>query len=355
MSLSKDASKEQVEITTTVTEVDIYEKRSKKRACVAFVKKWWWALLIAQAVILLVSIPPLFLVGIPRIIQHKVDAAVLTVDGISVLNSRTDAVTISINSSVSSSNSIHATIDAFTAIMYLEDQLPHTPFATLQMPQTETGLSIVNITQELSTVGETAQAYLDYNAALLWNETVRMTVKGETYVHVKGLKAAKVNFEKTVTLPGLNGFKGLHVTSAEIATKGDSRGDNFHGFVDIPNASILTLEIGNATFANNLNGTRIGTLFIDNMFLQPGINNLSIRANITQAPVLLAVTSLPYCQTGILPFELFGESVVNHGQSLPYFAHALSLHAQISEVDVGTALQKTLGTKIATCPKTKSG
>lgn len=355
MSLSKDASKEQVEITTTATEVEVFEERPKRGKFITFVRKWWWALLIAQAVILLVSLPPLFLVGIPRIIQHKVDAAVLTVDGISALNTRTDAITLSINSSVSSSNSIHATIDAFTAVMYLEDQLPHTPFATLQMPQTETGLSIVNITQEISTVGDTAQAFLDYNAALLWNETIRMTVKGETYVRVKGLKATKVNFQKTVTLPGINGFKGLKVTSADITTTGDSRGDNFHGFVDIPNASILTLEIGNASFANNLNGTRIGTLFIDNMLLYPGINNLSIRANITQAPVLLAVTSLPYCQTGILPFELFGETVVNHGQSLPYFAHALSLHAQLSEVDVGTALQKTLGTKIATCPKSKSG
>jgi len=70
------------------------------------------------------------------------------------------------------------------------------------MPETHTGESIVNITQELSTVGETAQAYIDYNAALLLNESIRMTVKGDTYVRVKGLKATKVNFEKTVTLAG---------------------------------------------------------------------------------------------------------------------------------------------------------
>jgi hypothetical protein len=91
------------------------------------------------------------------------------------------------------------------------------------------------------------------------------------------------------------------------------------------------------------------------MVLYPGVNNLSVRANITQTPVLLAVTTLPYCQTGILPFELVGESVVNKGQPLPYFAHALSLNPQVTEIDVGTALAKTLGTKIAVCPKAKSG
>jgi hypothetical protein len=151
-------------------------------------------------------------------------------------------------------------------------------------------------------------------------------------------------------IPGLNGFKGLVVTSANITIQGDSLGDNFHGYVDIPNPSILTLEIGNATFANLLNGTKIGTLFIDDMFLYPGVNNLSVRANITQAPVISAITTLPYCKTGIVPFELLGESVINKGQPLPYFATALSLDPQLTEIDVGSALKQTLGTNVASCP-----
>lgn len=133
-------------------------------------------------------------------IQKKVDDSVLTIQGISVSNSRTDAVTISINSTVTSSDSIHATIDGFTAEMYLEDKLPHTAFATLEMPETNTGVSIVNITQEIDTAS--SQEYIDFNAWYMLNETLRITVKGETHVRVKGLKATKVNFEQTVTLIG---------------------------------------------------------------------------------------------------------------------------------------------------------
>lgn len=107
---------------------------------------------------------------------------------------------ISINSSVSSSDSIPATIDGFSAQMYLEDKLPHTPFATLEMPETKTGLALVNTTQEIS--GTSLQPFIDFNSWYLWNESFPVTVEGETHVHVKGLKATKVSFKKTVTLKG---------------------------------------------------------------------------------------------------------------------------------------------------------
>lgn len=289
------------------------------------------------------------LVGFPRIIQDKVNSSTLSIDGISVTNTKTDTVLVSINSSVSSSNSIPAVIDGFDAIMYLEDKLPHTPIMTLKMPETKTGLAIVNISQEIS--GASKQPFIDFNSWYLWNSSLAVTIEGETLVHVKGLKAAKVTFKKTVTLVGVNGFVGLNVTQAVINTTSDDRGDNFHGFADIPNPSILTFEVGNVTFGNYFNQSKIGTLFIDDMYIRPGVNNVSVRANISQIPVVEAVQAQPYCNDGILPFDLLGESVINHGQSLPYFAEALALHAQSTKVRVGAAL-KVAGLDIAHCKTT---
>lgn len=323
----------------------VEKPRGKFRSCL---RKWWWAILIVFAICVLVIILPIVFVAIPKIIQHKVDSSVLTIDGISVTQTKTNTVLISINSSVSSSDSIHATIDGFDAKMYLEDKHPHETFATLRMPETETGISLVNVTQEIT--GAALQPFIDFNSWYLWNESFPVTVEGETHVNVKGLRPTKVTFKKTITLKGINGFKGLEVTKAHVALQADENGDNFHGFADIPNVSILTLEVGNATFGNYLDGKRIGGLFIDDMFIVPGINNVSVRANITQAPVLLAVASEPYCHTGIIPFGLKGESVINHGQPLPYFAESLALHEQMTEIDIGTALEETLGAKVAVCP-----
>lgn len=282
---------------------------------------------------------PSVLVGFPRIIQDKVNASVLSIDGISVTNTKTNTVQVSINSSVSSSNSIPAVVEGFDAIMYLEDKLPHTPIMTLKMPETKTGMALVNITQEIN--GTANQPFIDFNSWYLWNESFPITVEGDTLVHVKGLKPAKVHFKKTVTLKGINGFKGLTVTHANVSLSAadDPQGNNFHGFADIPNPSILTFEVGNATFINYFNKTDIGTLFIDDMFIRPGVNNVSVRATIEQGAVITALTSQPYCKDGILPFDLMGKSVLNHGQNLPYFAQALALHPQSVTIGVGAALK----------------
>lgn len=291
---------------------------------------------------------PSVFVGFPRIIQSKVNHSTLSIDGISVTNTKSNTVLVSINSSVSSSNSIPAVVDGFDAKMYLEDKLPHTSIMTLKMPETKTGLAIVNITQEIT--GANLQPFIDFNSWYLWNSSLSVTIEGETQVHVKGLRATKVTFKKTVELTGINGFKGLEVTKANITLSNDARGNNFRGFADIPNPSILTFEVGNATFGNYFNNSKIGTLYIDDMFIRPGINNVSVRATIEQAPVLAALTQQPYCKNGVLPFELIGESVVNHGEQLAYFKEPLSLYAQKTEIGVGAALQETLGTNLAQCP-----
>ncbi|OBT68424.1 hypothetical protein VE03_02844 [Pseudogymnoascus sp. 23342-1-I1] len=316
-----------------------------------FVRKWWWAICIVLAIGALVVILPLVLVGFPRIIQDKVNSSTLTVDGISVTNTKTDTVLISINSSVSSSNSIPAVIDGFDAIMYLEDKLPHTSIMTLKMPETKTGLALVNVSQEIS--GANLQPFIDFNSWYLWNSSLLVTIEGETLVHVKGLKAAKVTFKKTVNLTGINGFEGLEVTKANITLTTDALGNNFRGFANIPNPSALTFEVGNATFANYFNKTRIGTLYIDDMFIRPGVNNVSVRATIEQEPVLTALGQEPYCKDGVLPFDLLGTSVVNNGEKLAYFADALALHVQTTEIGVGAALEETLGTNLAVCPAAK--
>lgn len=46
-----------------------------------------------------------------------------------------------------------------------------------------------------------------------------------------------------LTLIGVNQFKGLDVTDTSISLQPDEKGDNFHGWVNIPNPSILEVEI----------------------------------------------------------------------------------------------------------------
>jgi len=323
-----------------------YEEKGRRRGFVRFLRKWWWLLLIIIGIIVVVVVPPVVLVAIPNYIQRQINKSQLSVDGIAITQTQTSSVWTAINSTIRTSTSTKASIEGFNASLYLEDKLPHTPFAYLQMPETSSKkVQAVNISQHLDLFD--AQAYTDFNTWYLLNESFRMTIAGETYVHVSGLKKTKVNYKKTVTLIGLNGFAGLNVTSSSASLTPDSNGDNLHGFVSIPNPSVLTLEIGNATFNTLFNDSSIGLATIPNMYLIPGDNSLPIRANVSQLAVLSAVTSEPYCANGTLPLQFVGESVINHGQYLSYFEQGLSEHKQPVTINATADLDAALGTKLS--------
>jgi hypothetical protein len=145
---------------------------------------------------------PRLLVGVPKIAQQKLDEAELSFDGLIATDTQTQNLTMSINSTIRTDGSVHAEIDAFPGDMYLEDYEPHTPFATLNFPPTTAdALQTVNVTQFLPI--ENLEALTRFNTWLLANETFRVTVKGDTHVHVRGIsRAYPVTFKKTITMDG---------------------------------------------------------------------------------------------------------------------------------------------------------
>jgi len=281
---------------------------------------------------------PIIFVAAPKIVRNQINNAKLTVQGMAVTSTQTDSVHVSINSTITSSSSHSATIDGFNASLYLEDKLPHTPFLFLQMPQIHSHkVSTVNVSQTVTNFDE--QAFADYNSWYLLNDTFRVTIDGWTHVHVSGLPSTKVHFQKTVNLTGLNSFTGVNITSSKVSLTRDAQGDNFHGFITIPNPSVLTVDIGNISFTNFFNNSAIGTAFIDKMLLVPGSNNFSIRANISQAPVISALESQPFCTTGVLPLSFIGDNITNFGQELPYFEQAFRSNKLSLDLNAGADLK----------------
>lgn len=317
-------------------------------------------------------------VAVPKIAQQRIDDAKLTIQGINLSQTQASNYTLSINSTIEADSSISATISAFEGVMYLEDWEPQTPFARISFPQTTSASqTLVNITQFTEVLD--LDAFTVFNTWFLVNESINVSVEGDTHVQVKGLsKKYGVHFKKTVNMPALANFNGTTVPSSRVQLTPDSDGNNFFGNVTIPNRSFITFEIvcrapppprscfrririlltcyvplqGNASFTNFLLGEAVGTVYIDNMTLRPGDNNLTMRANISTAPVLTAIQEEPYCETGMLPFQLQGLDVTNHGQYLSYYAESLGATNQSVSIDVGQALSD-LGVDI-TCASASS-
>lgn len=304
---------------------------TKKRKCAQHCKRFWWAYLIAFICIVVLVVCLIIFVGIPKIAQNKINDAELHIDGIIVSKTEPEKYNMAVNSTITTDGSVHADIEPFTGIMYLEDLEPHEAFASIDFPATTSAkYTEVNVSQPVEVTN--MKAFTTFNTWLLANETLKLTIEGDTKVRVKGIsKSFGVTFKKTVDLKGLNGFHGLEVTSANIDIA--AMKNNFNGTVDVPNASILTIDIGNTTFHNNFNGKEVGTVYMDDLVLYPGINNVTMRADVEQSPILTAVTTEPHCKDGVIPFELSGKDVTKHGERLDYFADALA--SLETKVDIG--------------------
>ncbi len=142
------------------------------------------------------------LVAVPKIAQSKIDDAVLTLDALTVSNTQAGNMTMAINSTITTDGSVHADIDGFEGVMYLEDHPDQTPFARIQFPATTADkLQVVNVTQSVAI--DDVAALTTFNTWLLANETLRVTVRGDTQVKVKGIsRYYGVTFKKTITMPG---------------------------------------------------------------------------------------------------------------------------------------------------------
>ncbi|AEO54476.1 hypothetical protein MYCTH_2297089 [Thermothelomyces thermophilus ATCC 42464] len=330
-----------------VAQAENVSDKPRKRGCLGHLARFWWAYLIVLVVIVVIVVPVVLLVGVPKIAQNKLDDAELILDGIVVTNTQGQNFSMSINSTIKSDGSVHAKIDGFQGVMYLEDHEPHTPFAKIDFPETTSdALQTVNVTQFVPI--ENLEALTRFNTWLLVNDSLRVTVEGDTHVHVRGIsRSYAVTFKKTITIPGLRGLNGTVVKPTWVSLKPDEKGNNFRATTVIPNRSPVSFELGNVTFHNYLLGREVGTVFIDNLTLRPGTNEYPLRATIDNGAVIDALGQKPYCeQNGVLPFQIRGKTVVNHGQSLPYFADALAAYNQTVSIPIGEAVKSSLGVTV---------
>ncbi|KAK7416043.1 hypothetical protein QQX98_005494 [Neonectria punicea] len=320
--------------------------KTKKRTCARHCKRFWWIYLIVFLVLVAIIVPVIILVIIPKVAQSKMNDAELEIQGVNILQTESNAYHMEINSTITTDGSIKADIDSFEGEMYLEDYEPHTPFATLQFPETNANKhQVVNVSQDINV--SDMEAFTRFNVWFHNNETLRITINGRTKVKPHGLsRKYGVTFKKTLTINGLNHFDGTEVTNGHISIEKNDDGKNFNGTANIPNASVFTLDIGNVTFHNYIGDEEVGTLYIENLLLKPGDNILNITATMDQLTILQSAALPAYCKTGIIPFKLLGKSVMNDGENLSYFAAALASSNQTVEIDIGTIIKNDLGTTV---------
>jgi len=86
-------------------------------------------------------------------------------------------------------------------------------------------------------------SFADYNVAVLQQEKVNVNLKGRTKLHEMRFPDTTVDYDKTVTMNGLNKLQGFAVTDFSIELKAEPDGTNMIGTVYIPNPTVMTLTM----------------------------------------------------------------------------------------------------------------
>ncbi|BCS18986.1 DUF3712 domain-containing protein [Aspergillus puulaauensis] len=189
---------------------------------------------------------------------------------------------------------------------------------------------VVNINQwvDLSSVGD----FEAFSTAVMMNEEFKLNIYGEPRLKLGALPTIDIDYNKTITMKGLNKLEGFKIEKLGLNTK-LGQGRNAEGTVFIPNPSVLTLTMGNLTLDISSNGTKLGQSFLDDLVLLPGDNHVPMTS-------FLDITALADLLPGdgILPLTIVGKSSVYNKQPLSYFTKALQANTLNTNVNLSAVL-----------------
>jgi hypothetical protein len=137
-------------------------------------------------------------VAIPKKAQHEINASTLEVTSQEVTNPNGDGIHLKLDSVIRSGSSYHPTVDSFRAALSIEGQ---EPFLYIQVPEAKSEAE-THITVEQDVKFTTLDAFSGYTKAVLGAETFKVHLDGKTKVHLKGLPAMDVDYNKVVTMKG---------------------------------------------------------------------------------------------------------------------------------------------------------
>ncbi|PSN63454.1 hypothetical protein BS50DRAFT_113493 [Corynespora cassiicola Philippines] len=299
-------------------------------------RKFWWCDLLVFAIIVLIIILPVIYVAIPKKAQSDVNKSTLEVTSQEVTNPSPNGIHLKLASVARSSSSFHPRLGAFQAALSLEGQ---EPFIHIDIPSVKAN-AVTDINLEQDVQFANLDAFIEYNKVVMGSETFQVHLDGKTTVHLSGLPTMDVDYNKVLTMKGLNKLKGLNITDLRILSGRNEilpDGSNMVGTVVIPNPSVMTIELGNVTMNLAVAGEPIGTSLLPNLILRPGENRVPMQSTVDQLKVITMVQDTYH--DAVIPLEITGNSSVSStGEHLTYFEAAIQPNTILVNLNLQPAL-----------------
>ncbi|EEQ32924.1 hypothetical protein McanMca71_003657 [Microsporum canis] len=303
-----------------VEAVDSVPRRSLGSRIGAFCRRFWWLLLIIVVVVALVIILPVIFVAYPKLAQNDVSDSTLSIADMQTTSPAPDSLHVKVTQVIGSKSKYHPTLDPFEAKVYLAGEQQH--FMILHTPQVKADDGVKVLIDEDVHI-DNQDAFSGFSKAVMLSEELELLVVGKTKLKLGGLQKTDVDYNKTVTLKGMNHLNGFNITNIKIQNMPGTM-YNMKGDVFIPNPSVLTLAMGNLTLDLSIDGHPIGTSILNDVIIKPGNNTIPMLANADLAYVLKQTGMGSKYSNGIVPVTIIGNSSVANGKELPYYTKALA-------------------------------
>jgi hypothetical protein len=298
-------------------------------------RKFWWCDCLVLVVIVLVIVLPLIFVGLPNKAQSEINDSTLEVTSQEVTNPHPDGVHLKIDTVIKSGSSFHPKIDGFRAALSLKGQ---DPFLYIDIPEAKSEAEThITVDQDVELASQ--DTFAEYTKMVLASEEFDVHLDGKTKIHLSGLPAMDVDYNKVITMKGLNHLDGLNITDVRILS-GErevlSDGSNLIANVTIPNPSVMTLDLGNVTMNLAVDSKSIGYALIPDVLLKPGDNKFPLQSVVDKATILSLIINK--YKDAVLPLEIVGNSSVKDGEHLIYYEEAIKSNTIHLDLGVGPAL-----------------
>ena len=185
---------------------------------------------------------------------------------------------LNITLSTSLDTPLPARIDAMTLDFYNKNTTEYSPFFKVPLPASDVdGKTEIVVTNQTIRV-ENDTELMSWFSTFFDEPEVGLSLYGKTKASL-GALSYDVELEKTVDMPGLNYLQGFNIVSMNFIMPPGEDGFNLKGTLNLPNAGILTLGLGNLTFNMLAGELKLGLVSVYNVELKPGNNTMPFVGN----------------------------------------------------------------------------
>ncbi|KAI0446035.1 hypothetical protein F4803DRAFT_547554 [Xylaria telfairii] len=325
----------------TAAAVPLTKRQKAKRHFGRF--KWWY--LGVGLIILIILLPLLFTKIIPAITQDIVNSQKLPIIGGTFQALSPTELSVTLQTELNTP--LAADLDPTTLFVYNKDTPDYSPFINITLPKLhanhKTPVMVTNQTVQVTNETELVKWF----SQVFDLPKAELSVKGKATVHLGALKM-NAEIDKTIEAGALNHLDGFGITSLRLVYPPLEDGTNIRGTLNLPNAGVLTLGLGNLTLNLFSGDIKLGFVNIYDVVLPPGNNTrnyegqLYLKELVPNLGGILDSQSAPLA-AGNIELKARGNATMVNGMHISYVEQVLNNKTLVATVPVISLLSDVIG------------